>query len=382
MKIGLFVPSWPPGFDANGIVSYAANIVPALRRIGHEVFVLTPNSAMRDPYTVELTRPTNQAVWKRLRSRLSPRPKYESLVLAVRRLVEAEKIHVFEMEESFGWSSAISELNIVPVVVRLHGPWFLNKTFSDDARESAELAAIRAATFISSPSRSVLNSVVDRSGILSHASVVYNPIDPPLERWNMEQCNKDSILFVGRFDEIKGGDLVLRAFDALAKKNPKLRLTFVGKDIGINGQQAAEYAKDHLSPDALSRLTFRGQLSPLQIAQLRLNHFMTLSASRFEVFGYTVLEALASGCPLVAPNVGGIPEMVISGRNGILFEPGNAESLSLACQILLDNRALATQLGSSGREACESIFGTGRAARHTEELYRQAIEKFQRQKNA
>jgi hypothetical protein len=54
MKIALLVPSWPPGFASNGIVTYAAQLVPALRGLGHEVFVLTSHfmGERRDPYAV------------------------------------------------------------------------------------------------------------------------------------------------------------------------------------------------------------------------------------------------------------------------------------------------------------------------------------------
>ena len=47
---------WPPGASANGIVTYAAQIIPALRQLGHEVFVLTPNCTAKadDPYTIDL----------------------------------------------------------------------------------------------------------------------------------------------------------------------------------------------------------------------------------------------------------------------------------------------------------------------------------------
>src|SRR6185295_15460098 len=56
MKIALYVPSWPAGRSANGIVTYASYIVPALRDLGHDVFVLTfnPRSEELDPCTIDL----------------------------------------------------------------------------------------------------------------------------------------------------------------------------------------------------------------------------------------------------------------------------------------------------------------------------------------
>ena len=58
MKIAIYVPSWPPGSSANGIVTYAAQLVPALRKLGHEVFVITSNftATTPDAYTVDLNK--------------------------------------------------------------------------------------------------------------------------------------------------------------------------------------------------------------------------------------------------------------------------------------------------------------------------------------
>ena len=56
MKKFTHVPTWPPGSSANGIVTYAAQLVPALRQLGHEVYVLTSNhiADVADAYTIDL----------------------------------------------------------------------------------------------------------------------------------------------------------------------------------------------------------------------------------------------------------------------------------------------------------------------------------------
>src|ERR1700722_2319112 len=141
MKIAMYVPSWPPGSTANGIVTYAAQIVPALRSLDHEVYVLThdlrPDEL--DEYTIDLSRfqpPDNFR--NRIRRKLSRPTAYSiaapALVRAVQDLVRTKRIDVFEIEESFGWSFAISKLRLLPVIVRLHGPWFLNGKFDRQKR--------------------------------------------------------------------------------------------------------------------------------------------------------------------------------------------------------------------------------------------------------
>src|SRR5262245_1074097 len=134
MKIALYVPSWPPGSAPNGIVTYASHVVPALRRLGHKVFVLTPNRAAHDddPHTIVLRHFSSApTLWDRVLWKLAPetalfKAPSSAIASAISDLAAKHGLDVFEMEESFGWSHAISRLKLVPVVVRLHGPWFIN----------------------------------------------------------------------------------------------------------------------------------------------------------------------------------------------------------------------------------------------------------------
>jgi glycosyltransferase involved in cell wall biosynthesis len=123
-------------------------------------------------------------------------------------------------------------------------------------------------------------------------------------------------------------------------------------------------------------MSYLGSLPQSEIAALRTKHFLTLGASRFELFGYTVLEAMSIGCPTVASGVGGIPELIQSGDNGLLFDPENLDEMVAAIQKMLDNPSLAEQMGARARQRSLALFSTGRAATRSAEIYRQAIEKF------
>ena len=74
MKIAIYAPSWPPGSTPNGIVTYASHLVPALRRLGHEVYVLTGDVVGdRDPYTVDLRDFSSEpSLWDRAMFKLAP----------------------------------------------------------------------------------------------------------------------------------------------------------------------------------------------------------------------------------------------------------------------------------------------------------------------
>lgn len=399
MRIALYVPSWPPGRVANGIVSYAGHLVPALRALGHEVFVLTHHSSEEpDAYTVDLQRYSGKSsIWLRAVSKISPvasdfRAATLPIISALTALVDKKKIDVFEMEESFGWSDAISGLGLLPVVVRLHGPWFMNGRFdparnystSDFEREKREGLAIKNANYVTAPSHDVLRSVHSHyHHDLTSSDVIPNPIMSisENERWNLEDCDHDSFLFVGRFDEIKGGDLVIRAFDELCRHYSNLRLTFVGPDIGVRDEKKSlvkfqQFAQTTLSKEVLPRVSFRGKLDGPEIGALRPKHFVTLCAAQMEIFPYSVLEPMSYGCPIVASAVGGVPEMIHADRNGLTFPSQDLSSLISACRRLINDRQLATRLGYQAWQDCRDHYAANYIAQRTVAAYEKAIKSF------
>jgi len=296
------------------------------------------------------------------------------------------------MEETFGLSFAISRLKLLPVVVRLHGPWFLNGRFNDpdDAtalnrhRQELEGRGIRAAQFVTAPSAEVLQSVKDHYKLsLPGSRVIPNPLDAAVEAetWDFNTCSKDSLLFVGRFDRRKGGDLVLRVFAELAACYPRLKLTFVGPDRGIIQPDGKiwlfeHFVKSNFPESYWSRIEFCGSMSYSDVMSLRRKHFITLIPSRYEVFGYTVLEAMSLGCPIAATMVGGIPELIRDQQNGLLVPSQDVNAMSAACKKLLDDPHLAASLGRQAWLDCCYFYGPEKIARQTVAGYEEAIGKF------
>ena len=306
MRIAIYVPSWPPGSTANGIVTYASYLVPALRARGHEVFVLTPRKMAEDndPYTVDLRRFAPRTTWwHRAESRILPdhalyRQFTFGLVSAIKELATKYQIDVVEIEKSFGWSAAVSRLDLLPVIVRLHGPWFLMRHFngSDHAlstrRAKLEGRGIQHASFVTAPSVEVLTAVKKYYGLsLAASRAIANPISlgGAATLWDIGTCISNTILFVGRFNVLKGGDLVLRAFAEVAQSHPKVRLTFIGPDdgiVGIDGNTVLfqDFVRNNIPEIYRSRIDFRGPLNHSDVMLHRRTHFATIIASQYENF--------------------------------------------------------------------------------------------------
>lgn len=391
MKIALYVPSWPAVAAPNGIVTYASHLVPALRRLGHEVFVLTPAAGdPRDSHTVDLKRfwPKRGFLDKAasiVGRRTAPTDPVEpAIVGAVRDLVARHRIDVFEIEESFGWSYTLSRLRLVPVVVRLHGPSFLSEAFDRPRNESKiarEGLALRHATYVTACTADVLGAVQRHYGLtLSQSRVVPNPIAavPEAETWRGEASDANKLLFVGRFDKLKGGDIVLRAFERIATGSARASLTFVGPDRGVESPDLRrssfrQFVLDNISESARSRIDFRGPMSHAEVMSLRPQHSVTIVASRYESQSYALMEAMSYGCPVVATAAGGTPQILTDRRNGLLVPPDDAPAMAAACQTLLGDRALAAKLGRQAWLDCRDRYDTEKIAKQMVRAYEDAI---------
>jgi glycosyltransferase involved in cell wall biosynthesis len=405
MKIAINVPYWPPGSVSNGIVTYTSSLIPELRQLGHEVFVLVGSKASSDddPYTIELqqfARPPSFT--DRVMRRLAPDTVNFNLASfrlagAIRHLVARHQIDVYEKDETFGVSLGLSDLNLLPVIVRLHGPWFLTGrpdstggNFSADLRRcKRESEAIRRASFVTSPSAAVLEAVKHRYGFkLAASSVIRNPMKAAeaSETWDVNTCTPDTFLFVGRFDAPKGGDLALLAFADLAASHPNVRLTFVGPDNGIkqsNGSEILfqEFIRSNVPEQYRVRIDFRGPMRHSEIASYRRAHFAMIVASQYENASYSILEAMSLGCPIIATAVGGTPELIKHRKNGLLVPSQNAEALANACRQLLQDHSLAARLGRQAWRDCGNMCDPKSIAKQTVAAYQKAIDAFRSDSN-
>ena len=138
--------------------------------------------------------------------------------------------------------------------------------------------------------------------------------------------------FVGRFDRVKGGDVVIDAFRRIAQRFPQVRLWFVGPTDELQDEQgrrwtAQEYIAER-APDVAGRIDSGLVDCPNSaLAELRRKAFVTIVASRYETFGIVVLEAMAYGCPLAATRTGGIPEIIEDGVNGLSVRPDDSGTI-------------------------------------------------------
>jgi glycosyltransferase involved in cell wall biosynthesis len=383
LSIGLVSPGWPPDAYPNGIVTYVAVLAEGLRALGHRVTILTPTSApgdwgdeVHDLSRGGAKRGLHRAadwLWYRIAPQAAiDRRAGRGLAVAIGRAVAERRIEVLEMEETFGSASRVRRAIRIPLSVRLHGPWFLIGAASGEGaggasrrRIAREGRAIRLASSVTAPSRDVLERTRRHYGLaLEQAEVIPNPTRPvePAARWDAAGCDPGTVLFVGRFDYLKGGDLIVEAFERVLRDLPGARLHLVGRDHGIPGgdgrpRKLEEFVDDRLpGARASGRVRLWGQVPHSSLAALRREAMVSVVCSRYENFPSTVLEAAAMGCPVVAARVGGIPEVVRDGVDGLLHRAGDPDDLAAKIVDLLRDPARAAELGRRAAARCARDF--------------------------
>ena len=175
-------------------------------------------------------------------------------------------------------------------------------------------------------------------------SVVLNATDPdvfkPYDDEAIRQLqgvikierNKKYLLYVGRLMPIKGVHILIEAFNEIHRRMPDVRLIITGPSF-FGGTAKTAYEQELVSLAELvnDAVIFTGFLPHEKLKYLYSAAYIVVFPSVWpEPFGLVMLEAMASGSCLVASAVGGIPEVVESGINGVLVKPADAGALAHA----------------------------------------------------
>ena len=170
------------------------------------------------------------------------------------------------------------------------------------------------------------------------------------------------LLSVARLTRHKGVDTGIQILAQLAQDYPDLAYVVVGS--GEDLPTLEKLAGDLGVGDRVSFLTNvpDSDLPALyNCAEIYLGLSRTLDR-RVEGFGISLVEASACGIPVLASRTGGIPDAVREGETGLLIDPLQAVEIGAALRSLLDDRAMASRLGSAGRRAVETYYNWDRVA--------------------
>ena len=188
------------------------------------------------------------------------------------------------------------------------------------------------------------------------------------------------LCYVGRISPEKGLHVLVDAFARVADRFPDVELDLVGAESVVQQEMLVDLSPDHcvralrrfypgsylevlrsrLSPANAPRVTVRGWLPREEVAARLRVADLFVNPSLYEAFGLGVVEAMASGVPVVGTRVGGMLDTVDDGRTGLLVERDDVDSLARAILRLLDDDALRRSMGATGRRRALESFSWDR----------------------
>lgn len=300
------------------------------------------------------------------------------------------------------------ELLQVPLILTTHSlethrPWkveqlgngyFLSRWIENSAYNTAD--------GIIAVSKQMKDDVIEAYGVAPEkVTVIHNGIDPEfykptfdndlLAQYNIDP-NIPFVLFVGRITRQKGISQLIAAAKHF-NKNCQIVLCAGAPDT----KEIAEETEALIADLKKERdgVILISEMLPREKIKVLYSHARVFACpSLYEPFGIINLEAMACETPVVGSHVGGIPEIIVEGESGYLvplesvsrtdFNPADPEAFQKAfaakINILLDDEALATRMGKSGRERVLKIFSWESIAKTTFDYYQKVIDGFVKEK--
>ena len=345
---------WPP--DPGGPASHAPALADFLAERGHTVEVVTTAEADPAPYAYPVQ-------WA---SRRSPLRHVRAALLVRKAARRADVVYATSMIRR---AAIGSRLGRRPLVVKLVSDEVFERAarsgrytgtldeFQHDAGgvrrrllRATRTRALRGARHVFCPS-TYLRDVALRWGLdASRVSVLPNPAPELPELPSRDELRAElgfggkTLVFAGRLGPQKALGVALQALVDV----PDVTLAVAGDG---PERSALERRVGELGLDG--RVSFLGSVPRAQVLRLFRAADASVLPSAWENFPHTVVEALAVGCPVIATAVGGVPEVVRDGENGLLVPPGDPPALAASIERFFSDGDLRVRLAEAAAPSVE-----------------------------
>jgi len=197
----------------------------------------------------------------------------------------------------------------------------------------------RNVDFFIAPSNFLRNKVIEFG--IHGAKIFHIPTFVDSREYSPEYNGDNYFIYFGRVSKEKGLFTLVQAMKDIRTS----KLLIIGE-----GELKKDLGK-YILQENIASVKFLGHIKGERLkTTIRNSLFAILPSEWYENCPYSVLEAFALGKPVIGSNIGGIPELIEDGVDGLLFEPGNAEDLSAKISYLLNRRHLVQQMGRNARK--------------------------------
>jgi len=382
MKIGYFVIRYPydqnyENYSFGGSTIAAYNLALKMAERDHDVKIFTTSRDAKDSAEVK----DNLKIY-RFGTTFSLYTSSISLSMISnlqKKDVDIAHVH-FDIPPNPVIGSNYAKKKKIPLVLTYHGDWV--STYGGAFRNIATQffntflvdKILEQSTVIISPS----TSYIQESRFLKKYShkVVCIPNGVNIEDFTVnsskEECRSilglpqdhQIMVFMGFLAPHKGPEFLIKALSSIIRQHSNVLLLFMGT--GIQEKELKDLTHQ-LGLD--NHIVFLGYISDKKYKAMVLKAAdIFCLPSLYECFPLAILEAMASGLPVITSNISGIPEIIIHGKNGLLCQPGNSSELAEAIRYLVEHESIRKEMGDLNTVLIKK-YTWDEIAQKTEKLY-------------
>ena len=350
LHIGLIGPLPPP---SGGMANQTLQLAKLLRQEDIQVEVVQTNAKYKPKWAGKV--PVIRALFR-------------LVYYAINLWAVSGRVDLFHIMANSGWSWHlftvpavwIAKLRGVPTVINYRGgeaEKFFSKSFK------YVKPTLNASSSIVVPSR-FLEDVFSERGVTTQ--IIANIID--LDRFSLIE-NKSKpysphLLVTRNLELIYDNETAIRAFNEILVAHPNAQLTIAGTGPELENLQSLV-----VQLELSKRVTFTGRIDTQQMPALYQSADVMLNPSRVDNMPNSILEALASGVPVVSTNVGGIPYMVEHESTALLVGPEDYKAMATAIRQVLEDKQCQQNLVNSGLALVQQ-FAWSEVSQHWLSLYK------------
>jgi len=384
MKILQITPFFYPSIA--GIENYVYHLSNSLTKNGHDVDILTINTESAKKEEIICV---NINVY-----RCSLNLKYHKGLVSiefVKRILNAKDYDLYHIHIPFPLGLEItivaSKINKIPLIATHHGEptksAFLYSIIDGLYSKFYRNISLSFANKLIFLTKSYGESLKLPEGVKEKIQIVKSGVDAQRfspqndgtiirKKYGFTEEDK-IILFVGRLtihNRYKGVDYLIKALNKIRNENNNVKLIIVGQGELVSGLE--ELVKQlKLENKVIFAISVSNEELPHYYATCDI--FVLPSTSGPESFSIVVSEAMASGKPVIASNLPGVRDIVITGKTGLLVPSKDSEALADAIIKLLNDEYLARKMGLNGRKIVEEKYTWKKATEMTENIYNEVI---------
>ena len=260
----------------------------------------------------------------------------------------------------------------IKTVTTLHGT-DITLVGADASFKKVIKFAIEESDGVTAVSQYLKDRTIEEFGIRRPINVIHNFIDPARPALNRNMCSRETfapngeklLMHASNFRPVKRAQDVVRVFARVQELIPA-RLVLIGDGPQLRTTQ--QLVNDLNLSDKVSYLGEQDQLEPLlSCADL------FLLPSEQESFGLTALEAMNCGVPVIATEIGGLPELVVHGETGYLFPIGETDQMAEAAAALLQDHEQHERFGKKARDRAVQDFNANQIIPQYEAFYEEIL---------